>query len=160
MFSSVVMADHAMPSVYVRLRIMKISQRKRSLISQNNRRQRPQFSFRQMMRRREATLRRRQREREIRRAKYGDLFNTISAILFAVDPMGINTGSNSDEYEVEVGSILPRLEGVDSVEQVDVIVRKEFARWFSEDDGKPSRKYTTIAEGIWEAWCASGNRKG
>ena len=40
----------------------------------------------------------RARREEVRR-QYGDLFAGVSAVLFVADPIGINFGSNTDEYE-------------------------------------------------------------
>ena len=44
---------------------------------------------------------------------YGPLFDEVSAILFEADPVrinfGNNFGNNTDEYDPETGTILPRL---------------------------------------------------
>ena len=52
------------------------------------------------------------------KAKFGPLFDEVSAILFRHDPMHINYGSNTDEYDPEVGTILPRLKQCRSARDV------------------------------------------
>lgn len=40
------------------------------------------------------------------RAEYGELFDSMAALLFRHDPIGINfDGENTDEYEPEVETI-------------------------------------------------------
>ena len=41
---------------------------------------------------------------------YGPLFDEVSGILFLHDPMGVDFEDNTDEYEPETATILPRLE--------------------------------------------------
>ena len=48
-------------------------------------------------------------ERRQLKAEYGALFDSITALLFRHDPIGINFEDNVDEYEPETGTILPRL---------------------------------------------------
>ena len=90
----------------------------------------------------------RKRLREI----HATLFERVSAILFKHDPMGINFETNTDEYEPEVGTILPRLKECNSVEEARSVVREEFAYWFGEEIGGPEKNYNEIAKEIWQAW--------
>ena len=66
------------------------------------------------------------------RQRYGKLYDLVEEILFRHDPIGINFGDNSDEYDPEVDTILPRLDRCESVDQVrDVIasgLRPELSR--------------------------------
>jgi hypothetical protein len=73
-------------------------------------------------------------QRKLLRAQYGNLFERVAAILFEDDPMGINFESNTDEYESEAGTILPRLSLTMDVQDVEAVVHQEFCRWFGEDD--------------------------
>jgi hypothetical protein len=84
------------------------------------------------------------------KAEFGRLFQEVSEILFRYDPMHINYGSNTDEYEPEVGTILPRLKECRSAHDVQAIVFDEFGRWF----GLPGEqeRYRVPSEGIWLAW--------
>jgi hypothetical protein len=84
------------------------------------------------------------------RAEFGPLFQEVSAILFHHDPMRINAGFNSDEYDPEVGTILPRLKECRSARDVQKVVYEEFAQWF----GIPGeqQKYRAPSQEIWSAW--------
>ena len=68
--------------------------------------------------------------------------------------MGINFVDNTDEYDPEVDTILPRLKESKNPKDVNLIVREEFAKWFDKTDAEkiaPSI-YESIADEIWEAW--------
>jgi hypothetical protein len=84
------------------------------------------------------------------KAEFGPLFAEVSAILFRCDPMRINYGFNSDEYDPEVGTILPRLKQCRSVRDVQKVVYEEFEQWF----GIPGeqQKYRAPSQEIWSAW--------
>ena len=43
------------------------------------------------------------------RAEYAELFDSIAALLYRHDPMKINFEVNTDEYETEAETILPKL---------------------------------------------------
>jgi hypothetical protein len=94
-------------------------------------------------------------EREQLKKQYGTLFDTVAALLFENDPMGINFGDNTDEYDPETGTILPRLAGAKSVEDVQTIVYEEFCRWFGEAETGPSEAYREVAVRIWDKWRAA-----
>lgn len=101
---------------------------------------------------------------------YSGLYEEVSAILFRHDPVGLNFGYNTDEYEPEVDTILPRLEGADSAEDVRRVVHEEFLRWFgTHGEPEPSEEthklvgreehYQAIAEDIWDAIVRHGLRR-
>jgi hypothetical protein len=91
-------------------------------------------------------------ERQELKKKYGLLFDTVTALLFQNDPMGINFGDNTDEYDSETGTILPRLADAKSVDDVQTIVHEESCRWFDAEDAGPREKYGEASVKIWEAW--------
>jgi hypothetical protein len=91
-------------------------------------------------------------EREQLKKQYGLWFDTVSAVLFESDPMGINFGENTDEYDPETGTILPRLAAAKSVEDVRTIVYEEFCRWFDPAGAGSRDDYREVAVKIWEAW--------
>jgi hypothetical protein len=99
-----------------------------------------------------------ERERAALRQKYGTLFETVAAILFMADPIGINFKSNTDEYEPEVETILPRLSRDNTVEEVTGIVYEEFVRWFGAEEAGSRQSYQPVAEKIWKAWQAFNQR--
>ena len=96
------------------------------------------------------------RAEEIRRRRadlkreYGVAYQRLSEIFFDEDPIGINFRENTDEYEPEVGSIVPRLRECRSQEDVRRIVHEDFVRWFDVVTAGPAAKYATIANRIWE----------
>ena len=86
------------------------------------------------------------------RAEYGALFDEVVAILFRHDPIGINYENNTDEYEPEARTILPRLKTCNSAEDVLTVVHEEFQQWFAPKIAGPREKYSTIANDVWALW--------
>lgn len=84
------------------------------------------------------------------KGRYKKLYYCISEILFENDLQGINFGTNDDEYEPEVGTILPRLAETETIEDVQRVVYEEFGHWF----GEPGdiEDYAVVAKEIWAAW--------
>lgn len=50
--------------------------------------------------------------------QYRDLFASVSAAMFRHDPIGINFETNTDEYDPEAGTVIPRLNACCSGEDV------------------------------------------
>jgi hypothetical protein len=92
-------------------------------------------------------------ERRQLRATYGHMFDSVAALLFRHDPIGINFDDNSDEYEPEAGTILPRLTSCRSEADVLTVVHKEFVRWFDAGTAGSKERYQKIAAEIWHLWC-------
>jgi hypothetical protein len=95
-------------------------------------------------------------ERDALKRQYGKLFAAISQALFEADPIGINFEINTDEYEPEVGTIIPRLSSAQSAEDVQAIVYEEFCRWFHPVDAGPRDKYAAVSAKIWMLWLEYG----
>ncbi len=93
-------------------------------------------------------------ERDAIKREYGPLFASISAALFEADPIGINFEENTDEYDPEAGTIIPRLGSATSADDVQTIVHEEFSRWFSPVDAGPRDKYAAVSAEIWKRWRA------
>jgi hypothetical protein len=91
-------------------------------------------------------------KREELRTQHRVLFDEVSAILFDVDPIGINFENNTDEYDAEAGTILPRLETCTSVESVRSVVHQEFVRWFGPEVAGEEARYEQAAHRVWQAW--------
>jgi hypothetical protein len=91
-------------------------------------------------------------ERRLLKAEYRQLFDEVQSLLFRHDPFGISFESNTDEYDPEVGTILPRLRSCSSAEEVSRIVREEFVRWFGADTAGSRQHYSRIGAEIWELW--------
>ena len=92
------------------------------------------------------------RQRAALRQEYGELFDSIAAALFEADPIHINFETNTDEYEPEAETILPRLHTATTVDDVERIVHEEFCRWFDAGMAGPREKYRPVAETIWNLW--------
>jgi hypothetical protein len=91
-------------------------------------------------------------ERRQLKAEYGELFESITTLLFRHDPIGINFEVNPDEYQPETGTILPRLRTCESSADVLRVVHEEFSRWFGIDTAGSVERYSEIADGIWQLW--------
>lgn len=85
-------------------------------------------------------------------AEYGGLFDDVTAVFFRHDPIGINFEDNTDEYEPEARTILPRLRTCHSVEDVLTVVHEEFQRWFEPDIAGARERYSAIADEVWSLW--------
>jgi hypothetical protein len=86
------------------------------------------------------------------RDEYGALFDDVAAILFRYDPMGVNFDDNTDEYEPEARTILPRLKTCHSPQDVLTVVHEEFERWSDPEIAGPREAYAKIAEEVWTLW--------
>lgn len=90
-------------------------------------------------------------DRRLLKAQHAELFDLVSALLFRHDPMRLNFELNTDEYEIEVGTILPRLRDCRSAADTRHVVHQEFVRWFGSTAGREER-YSEIASEIWLLW--------
>jgi hypothetical protein len=83
-------------------------------------------------------------ERRRLRMEYGELFDSTAALLLRHDPIGINFDDNADEYEPEAGTILPRLRGCRSANDVRRVVHEEFVRCFEAGTAGEEERYSAI----------------
>ncbi|MGY1692328.1 hypothetical protein [Geodermatophilus sp. SYSU D01105] len=81
----------------------------------------------------------------------------VEALLYRHDPIGIAVAENPDEYRPEAGSIVARLHGARSVEDVQRLVHEEFVRWFDADTAGPASRYAAIAQDVWSTWRAAAS---
>lgn len=86
-----------------------------------------------------------ERERSALRARFGVDYSALEAILFEVDPMGINFKTNTDEYDPEVRTILPRLSQCATAIDVQTVLHQEFCAWFGTDTAGPPERYLAAA---------------
>ena len=93
----------------------------------------------------------RRRRSELRR-RFKGLYEEVTRILFEEDPIRINFETNTDEYEPEAGTILPRLRGCATAEDVRMLVHTEFVHWFGSEIAGLAEKYTSAARRIWHAF--------
>jgi hypothetical protein len=93
-----------------------------------------------------------QAEKKRLRDEYGELFDSVAEILFKHDPIELNYVDNTDEYESEARTILPRLKTCHSVEDVLNVVHEEFLKWFDSESVGAKETHRKIAEDIWLLW--------
>ena len=81
------------------------------------------------------------------------LIRDVSAILFECDPMCLNFGTNSDEYDPEAVTIISMLKNTETENDSIEAIVDTFRRWFGEDHSeyKNDRKYISMAHRIWVA---------
>jgi hypothetical protein len=91
------------------------------------------------------------------KAQYKQLCAVVLSALSEADPIGLLAlGAPADEYEPEVGTIVPRLRTATSEADVRSILLDEFTRWFSADiAGRKPERYDAAARAIW-AFLESG----
>lgn len=89
--------------------------------------------------------------RDAIKKRYSGLYDRVTSILFRVDPMGINFEDNTDEYDPETDTILPRLTNCTSPDDVRKVVIEEFDRWFDSDmvNAGNRKHFDEIASAIW-----------
>lgn len=103
---------------------------------------------------------RQQEDRKPLKAKYGALFEAVTSELFNADPIGINFEDNTDEYDPEAGTIIPRLADARTIQDVEVIIHEEFCKWFGPEQAGPQEHYRALAGRIWDVWHAFQQRRG
>jgi len=85
---------------------------------------------------------------------YKNLYHEVQRVLFVHDLMGINFETNTDEYDPEVDTILPRLRTTKSPEDVTKIIIEEFEEWFGKEETREisKEKFNGLANDIWAIW--------
>lgn len=84
--------------------------------------------------------------------RYPELYARVEELFFRHDPIGINFGDNTDEYDPEVATVLPRLESCKNIQDVTNVLHSEFVRWFDADIAGPRDRYIPIAAELWQIW--------
>src|SRR5262245_35025513 len=81
---------------------------------------------------------------------YARLVEAVPNAIDRADPIGLLAmGCPSDEYAPEVGSIAPRLKGVNNADDVQSILHEEFVRSFGAAGARNS--YKAAADDVWNA---------
>jgi hypothetical protein len=86
------------------------------------------------------------------RKLYGALFDDVTAALFRTDPIGLSFEDNTDEYDPEARTIVPRLQHCLSVEDARAVIHEEFQKWFGADIAGPIERYSKTALEVWGIW--------
>lgn len=91
-------------------------------------------------------------ERELATRGQEQLVAAVEDVLFRSDPIGINFGTNTDEYRAEAQSIVIRLPDATSESGVVGIVHEVFVTWFDSEIAGPAERYAPVAHEIWTLW--------
>lgn len=84
------------------------------------------------------------------KAQFAGLREAVSQALRDADPIRlIQRGAPLDEYDPEVGTVLPRLRGATSCSDVRTILYEEFVHWFGDEVAGRIEQYDQAAENIW-----------
>lgn len=94
------------------------------------------------------------------REQHPKLFEDLSACFFRHDPIGINFESNTDEYDPEAGTIIPRLSACANEKDVLSVVHEEFVSWFGDDVAGPKSKYVEMSAEVWRIWKGRESEQG
>jgi hypothetical protein len=81
-----------------------------------------------------------------------DLVSRVEALLFHHDPIGLDFGTNTDEYRAEAQTIVLRLDGATDERSVLKVVHEEFVRWFGASTAGPVESYRAVAADLWLLW--------
>jgi len=74
----------------------------------------------------------------------------VSKALTEADPLRLLAmGAPDDEYDPEVGTILPRLRRSSSAVEVRTVLHEEFVKWFDERLAGTPEAYQGAAKKIW-----------
>lgn len=92
------------------------------------------------------------KEKEILKKEFGELYYKIMDILYRNDPIGISVDTNRDEYEHEVIEILPRLKEINSPDSLTDLIYQFFINEFGPIITGKRTKYIKIAQEIWNAY--------
>jgi hypothetical protein len=92
-----------------------------------------------------------ERRRALKEA-YRGIYAEVADILFRHDPIGIAFADNTDEYEPEVDTILPRLADARDAADARKVLHEELVRWFSPEDAGPEERHFALADEVWAAY--------
>jgi len=81
--------------------------------------------------------------------KYGKLHAALTVLFAKADPIGIGIPATSNEYDLEVGTVLPRLKSCASPSDVQRVLYEEFAHWFTPDTAGTADSYRVLAGEVW-----------
>jgi SAM-dependent methyltransferase len=93
-------------------------------------------------------------QRERLRREEPRLFAELTELLAEHDPVGLTAiGAPRNEYEAEVGTIIPRLQTASDIHDVHRILVEEFDSWFGSDTPKMSSvEFERVATDVWAVW--------
>ncbi|MFZ1406042.1 MAG: hypothetical protein WAW03_23375 [Anaerolineae bacterium] len=87
--------------------------------------------------------------REAVRAEDPQFFAAISTMIFKADPIGINFTINTDEYDPEAGTVIPRLSACQTADDVTAVLYEEFTKWIEAEIAGKRADYVELAQNLW-----------
>ena len=87
--------------------------------------------------------------RSVVQARNPSFFAAVSRAMFERDPIGINFTDNTDEYDAEAGTVIPRLSACRSAADVAQILHEEFRAWFGAETAGEISAYRALGQDIW-----------
>jgi hypothetical protein len=78
-----------------------------------------------------------------------EFFAAVSGAMFQHDLLGINFGDNTDEYDAEAGTVIPRLGACFSVEDTARVLHEEFVAWFGSETAGDIASFRALASDVW-----------
>jgi len=87
--------------------------------------------------------------RQAVQARDPSFFEAVSGAMFKHDPIGINVEDDTDEYDAETGTVIPRLSTCRSPDDVASILSQEFQAWFGAETAGDIAAYKALAAEIW-----------
>ena len=84
--------------------------------------------------------------------QHPQLFAKVTEAMFRHDPIEINFETNTDEYDAEAGTVIPRLRDCSSSEDVVTVLHEEFSAWFGADTVGSRDRYSKLGSEIWHLW--------
>jgi hypothetical protein len=92
------------------------------------------------------------------RQQYPKLYNEVSAVMFKIDPIGINYQTNTDEYDFEAGAVIARLKDCATADDVATVLQEVFTESFDAQMAGDRSRYAGMAREIWALWAKEGSR--
>ena len=102
-------------------------------------------------------IEKRQKETYARRVQVNrivdkDTFEEVCAILYKHDPIGLNFGDNSDEYQYEADYVVLRFREAENTKELAIIIKEVFANQFDQklaNNKHALETYDPIASEVW-----------
>jgi hypothetical protein len=88
------------------------------------------------------------------------LVQEVSSILFECDPMCVEFGTNSDEYDLVADTVVLLLKHKETVDDVIGVIIASIKQWFSSDlsNYKTNDKFISMSKRIWTVWSGYQNK--
>lgn len=91
-------------------------------------------------------------ERHTRTAGRRDLVTDLASMLFVADPIGLDSGTNTDEYLPEAETVVIGLPPTAGPDDVLTLLHTTFVTLFDSDIAGPRNRHTELAGRIWKHW--------